>query len=191
LMLLIGMLFAGLVNGGGLGQFPRAFSLAHGAVFGGLLISVYSLVGIFGKLLLGWLNDTFGIKVAIIYSAGTLSLVFFFMLFSNQLWAAFVAAILYGSANAIGTVVGPLLVASLYTVENYGDAYGIIQSAQQTGMTFGSITVATLFDRTGSYQPAWLLFLVLAAAVLVLWLPALKLSQKYLIKQKEREDVHA
>ncbi|QIK51130.1 hypothetical protein G7058_03065 [Jeotgalibaca porci] len=58
-------------------------------------------------------------------------------------------------------------------------------------MTFGSITVATLFDRTGSYQPAWLLFLVLAAAVLVLWLPALKLSQKYLIKQKEREDVHA
>ncbi|MGO4961024.1 MFS transporter [Jeotgalibaca porci] len=191
LMLLIGMLFAGLVNGGGLGQFPRAFSLAHGAVFGGLLISVYSLVGIFGKLLLGWLNDTFGIKVAIIYSAGTLSLVFFFMLFSNQLWAAFVAAILYGTANAIGTVVGPLLVASLYTVENYGDAYGIIQSVQQTGMTFGSITVATLFDRTGSYQPAWLLFLVLAAAVLVLWLPALKLSQKYLIKQKEREDVHA
>lgn len=80
------------------------------------------------------------------------------MLFSNKLWAAFVAVILYGSANAIGTVVGPLLIASLYTV-------------------------ATLFDRTGSYQPVWLLFLVLAAAILVLWLPALKLSQKYQIKQ--------
>ena len=105
--------------------------------------------------------------------------------------AACVAAILYGTANAIGTVVGPLLVASLYTVKNYGDAYGIIQSAQQTGMTFGSITVATLFDRTGSYQPAWLLFLVVAAAILVLWLPALNLSQKYQIKQNERGNVHA
>ncbi|MGP6138933.1 MFS transporter [Jeotgalibaca sp. A127] len=192
-LLIIGMLFAGLINGGGLGQFPRAFTLWHGAAFGSLLISIYSIVGIFGKLLLGWLDDKFGIKVAIIYSAGSLALVYAFMLFSSQAWAAVLAAVLFGTANSIGTVVGPLLVASLYTPENYAGAYGMVQSAQQAGMTLGSITVATIFDLTGGYQVAWTLFIVLASLVLVMWLPALKLSQKYQITnfEKERRDAYA
>lgn len=60
LMLVFGIFCNGLLNSGSLGQFPPALEEMHGVVVKSSIISLYSLVGIFGKLILGWIDDRFG-----------------------------------------------------------------------------------------------------------------------------------
>ena len=49
-LLLLGSVTNGLVNSGGLGQYPPAFEGVHSASFAAIIISLYSVVGIFGKV---------------------------------------------------------------------------------------------------------------------------------------------
>ncbi|CUH92817.1 MFS transporter [Herbinix luporum] len=57
ILLVLGMIINGLINTGALGQFPPALEGLHGSTVAATIISLYSIVGIFGKLILGWIND--------------------------------------------------------------------------------------------------------------------------------------
>lgn len=52
LLLLVGIFTNGIVNSGSLGQFPQAMEKIHDAAVQVTIISLYSLIGIFGKLIL-------------------------------------------------------------------------------------------------------------------------------------------
>lgn len=179
-LLLIGMLTNGLINSGALGQFPPAMQESHGAAVQATIISLYSLVGIGGKIILGWINDKYGVTASSIFGCVTFGLAFVFILLSaNGVGFLYAMAIVFGLGNAIGTVSPPLVTAEVFGKEKYSEAYGIANSFSQVGLSLGSLMVAAMYDMAGNYTLAWIVLLVFTVATLVCWVGSDILSKKY------------
>lgn len=171
-LLLIGMVTNGIVNSGALGQYPPAFEEVHSAGFSAAIISIYSIIGIFGKIILGAVNDRFGILVSIFYGCGLIILTNILSLFADITPAAYMLAITFGLGNAIGSVMPPLLTTTFFDNRDFAKAYGVISSALQLGMTSGSLIVAFIYDQTGAYTSAWVLLLILSLVTIITWVSA-------------------
>lgn len=85
IFLLLGSVMNGLANGASL-QFPPALQEAAGFKTAGTVVSIYLLLGVFGKLLLGRIADKYGIYHALFFGAATLALSFVAMLFVPFAW---------------------------------------------------------------------------------------------------------
>lgn len=181
-LMLIGMLCNGLINSGSLGQFPPAIEEMHGAQVQAVIISMYSMIGILGKIVLGWLNDRFGVVISTAAGCIMFALAFVFMLMGSNVTMLYIMAVLFGLGDAIGTVTPPLVTAAVFGTKKYGEAYGIANSFTQVGLTLGSLMVAAIYDTSGSYTTAWILLLGLTIVTLVGWVGSYSLSRKYVEK---------
>lgn len=178
IFLILGSITNGLANGASL-QFPPALQQALGVERSGSIISIYLLIGVFGKLLLGEIADRFGIYKALIFGSITLSLSFVSMLFIDTSWGPWAVAVVFGLGLAMGTVIPPLVTSSIYNREMYGEAYGFVQSGMQIGAAIGPLFVSFIFDRSASYYIAWIVNIVLAILTGVLWYIAHQRAKKY------------
>lgn len=179
LLLIIGMVLNGIINSGAMGQFPPALEEGYSTAFAASIISLYSIIGVLGKLLLGWLNDRFGIVFSAIFGCSTFSASFICLLLGNGKPAAYAMAVCFGLGLAIGSMMPPLVTASIYNTKQYGEVYGYVSSATQIGMSLGSLVVASIFDLTGSYTLGWIILFTFTLTTMVSWIGAYKLSRKY------------
>jgi len=182
-LMLIGMFVCGFINAAALGQFPPAIQELHGPIVQAAIISLYSLIGCFGKIIIGWLNDKFGIMASTIFGCVTFALIFIFMLMGANITMIYVMAIFFGLGMGIGNVSPPLIVAEMFGGNKYGEAYGIANSAVQIGLATGSLAVAFMYDKFGSYTNAWILLFVLTVVTLIAWIASVKISKKYVKSQ--------
>lgn len=178
-LFLIGMFCNGLINTGALGHFPPAIEEMHGAQIQALVVSMYSMVGIFGKIVLGWLNDRYGVVVSTAFGCITFAISFIFMFLGDNVSMLYIMALLFGLGDAIGTVTPPLITSAIFGAEKYGKAYGIANSFTQVGLSLGSLMVAAIYDTNGSYNTAWILLLILTFGALVGWVGSVWMSKKY------------
>jgi len=145
-----------------------------------VIISLYSSISIGGKLILGWINDRFGVVTGAAYACTLFALSFvFIMLSGNGTVMLYAMALVFGLGNAIGTVTPPLITAEVFGKEHYSRAYGIANSFSQIGLSLGSLTVASIYDLSGSYQTAWVLLLVLTAFTLLCWVSSAFIAKRY------------
>lgn len=78
-------------------------------------ISLYSIVALFGKLVLGHVFDRFGPKGGILFGCGTFCLFFIcFMLVQGSPLMLYAAAILYGFGTCTATVAIPIMTTSIF-----------------------------------------------------------------------------
>jgi MFS family permease len=180
--MLVGMFISGFINVGALGQFPPAIRGMHGPAMAATIIAMYSLIGIFGKILVGWINDKYGLMASTAFGCTAFVLIFVFMLMGENVTMLYIMAICFGFGTAIGTVTPPLVTADIFGSQKYGEAYGLSNSAVQVGLCTGSVFVAYIFDTMGSYNPAWIILGVLTVLNFLCWAGALILSRKYMAK---------
>lgn len=179
ILLVLGAILIGLVNNAGLGQFPPVLTEMHDAAFSATIISVYSAVGIIGKLVLGHMNDLHGVVKSIVYATSLLAFSYILMLFSENAFLAVLMAIFFGMGNAVGSVMPPLVTSAIYSPEQYSSAYGYVNSGIQLGMTVGSLLAAGIAELSGSYNVSWILMAILAIVTAVTWIGAIRNSEKY------------
>lgn len=179
ILFIFGMLCNGLINTGSLGHFPPAIEELQGPQVQALIISLYSMIGIFGKLVLGWLNDRFGVVASTAFGCITFALSFIFILFGQNISMLYIMAFLFGLGDAIGTVTPPLITSAIFGAEKYGEAYGIANSFTQIGLSLGALMVAAIYDTSGSYNTAWILLLILTLGAFAGWIGAYTASRKY------------
>lgn len=178
-LLIGGMALTGFVNSGALGQFPPALQEAYGGATQAAIISLYSIIGVGGKLVLGWINDRWGVIASSVFGCTCFCLAFLCMILGASVFSAYLMALFLGLGMAIGPVSPPLITACVFGQKKYGEAYGIAASALQAGLTIGSFAVAGIYDFAGSYQPAWILLFFLTIATLVCWVGGYLLSRRY------------
>lgn len=178
-LVLLGMFFNGLINTGALANFPAAIQEMHDPVTSANIISIYSLVGIFGKLMLGWINDKYGLIASSIFGCGSFLLAFVLMIFGQNLGVIYLMAFSFGLGTPIGTVSPPLLAAGVFGQKNYPEAYGLISSVMTVGTALGSVFVASILDMTSSYQIAWVFMIIFTIFTLVSWIGSYLTSRKY------------
>lgn len=180
-LILGGMFLNGLINTGALSNFPAAIQEMHDPATSANIISIYSFVGIFGKLLLGWINDKFGVVASSIFGCGSFFLAFILMLFGQNLAIMYMMAFSFGLGTPIGTVSPPLITASVFGQENYAEAYGLVNSVNTIGTAIGSVFVAMIVDMTKSYQIAWMFLIAFTAMCLIGWVGSYLTSRKYFV----------
>jgi MFS family permease len=179
ILMLFGMFLNGFINAAALGQFPPAIQEIHGPIVQAAIISLYSIIGCFGKIILGWLNDKFGTMVSTVFGCITFALIFIFMIMGSNVTMLYIMTVFFGLGMGIGSVTPPLIVSEMFGGSKYGEAYGISNSAVQIGLSTGSFAVAFMYDKFGSYTNAWILLFILTCMTLISWVASLKMSKKY------------
>lgn len=153
---LFGTFALGLITSGPLQQVNPYVSDMHGLTLGATIMSIYSLLGIFAKLVLGQLSDKIGIIRA--GNLGYLSamIAFALLLFGQYRIALFVMTAFLAFGNAISSVSVPLFATYTFGFNNSGRMLGLSNSVFSIGMALGGVMVGGVYDFTGSYRLAWI-----------------------------------
>ena len=144
------------------------------------ILSAIGGVSMIGRFVSGLAIDRYGSK--------TVMLVCFFLLISGLLWlqAADSLLMLYLFASVYGlahggffTAVSPIA-AEIFGIRAHGTILGIIVCFGTTGGAIGPITAGWLFDMSGSYNSAFLAFIVISVCGLAVLLPLKPVKQSLL-----------
>ena len=143
-------------------------------------ISLYSVVAIIGKLVLGRIFDRFGPKIGILFGSGTflLFLVGFLFVQGSPMMLYF-AAVMYGFGTCTATVAIPIMTTSVFGAKNYSERYGFISAFTMAGSAIGSSAIGFLYDLTGSYRPALTVLAILTALTIVIMFVCINMGQKH------------
>lgn len=143
-------------------------------------ISLYSVVAIIGKLVLGRIFDRFGPKIGILFGSGTflLFLVGFLFVQGSPMMLYF-AAVMYGFGTCTATVAIPIMTTSVFGAKNYSELYGFVSAFTMTGSAIGSSAIGLVYDLTGSYRPALTVLAILTALTIVIMFVCINMGQKH------------
>lgn len=150
-------------------------SLGFDAAFGALMISALNLGSFVEKIIMGWINDKFGVWRGIVIEvvvvvAGIVGLLVF-----RSPVLLLVAAFFFGVQDSFTNVALPLAVREIF---GQGRRYTLVYSWTKVGGgvfgAFSTVLVGATYDLTASYTPAFILgiafVLVGGFAVLVAYL---------------------
>jgi len=145
-------------------------NMGYSAKFSADIISLIMVFGVFGKLLLGSIYDKRGVKFGTLYSAALYALMVVALIRSENKIVVFAFAILFGLVSAMMTVTPSYLTTQICDKNSYTRVYGQLNLFFGIGGAIGPVVASSVFDRTGMYQPIWIVFaglsLVLCATIL-------------------------
>lgn len=175
LLAIFGMVFA---TGAAL-QIPAYLTdIGYGSAVAAKVVSAYSAVAIFGKLLLGSVIDRYGEKIGSVYicTAGILAFICF-VLAENKMFL-YGMILFWGLGSGITSVLPALLTSKIFGNRDYGPIYGLVVSVNRFGGVIGTVLVSLLFDITGDYTIIWPMCVASMAVTLVAILFCLGRSAK-------------
>lgn len=159
---LFGVFTLGLITTGSLQQINPYVSDFHGMAFAATIVSMYSILGVFGKLILGWLSDKLGVIKSGNIGYLTIAISFILLLFGENKTLLIIMAIFFSLGNSVASVSLPLFVSHIFGTNNAGVMMGITNSAFQVGMALGGVMTGAVYDITGSYKLAWIGLTIIA-----------------------------
>ena len=142
------------------------------AMIGGSLISCAFAGNMGGKLVLGFLNERFGVKRMYLATMSLLMLAMLLFVFaSSHLWLLYVGAVLSGLAMPLNVLQFPLLLWDFFDRQRYSAIYNIASMGAVFMTASTSAIIGWLVSATGAYRLSHTLgFLSLAAAMAFLLL---------------------
>ena len=156
--------------------FPgHAGTLDYGASFGSLLISLSMITNIISKVILGFLVDRIGVRKSVMITS-TIVLLGSIMMLKNI--ALHIGALLFGFCYAGSTVGMTSICKQQYSKKEYLKYYPILSFVSTVVNALGSPLVGSIYDRTGSYDPAFVICIVMMAMMLI---------DLYILERKDSE----
>lgn len=141
-------------------------------------VSIYSLIAIFGKLLMGAVFDRFGVKAGILLGTVCMGLCYVFLLIAKTFPMFIVVAVFYGLGSAHGTIFPPTLTSKLYGSKYYSEIFGFVNAFASLSMAVCNLIMAAPYDITGSYTLAWIIGLAAAVFATILLFAACSGAKK-------------
>lgn len=169
--------------GSGVSGYIATFStmeLGQSIYFGARAAMCMSFGGIACSLMLGYINDKFGVKAGLVWGAffTTLGYVVMLMSFQNPV-LVYPAAVAVGLGSSMYTVQCPLLARSVVGSKHYSDIWSIMMMANSLigGGLYSSIGL--FYDKGGSYSGAFVMGMALYIGALVVGVLSINLSKKH------------
>ncbi len=157
---------------------PFLTDLGFPALFATSAISVGGLFQVLNKPVLGLLHDKLGTRGLFVLASGlcfcALFLATLLAHFSSSALLLYCAAVVFGCAAASPTIISPLVTGTAFGRKDFITIYGTVSSVWYLGPTCGPLFAAAAYDLTGSYVPAFIIFMAGLAAVLFLGLWVLR-----------------
>ena len=131
-------------------------------------ISVMSVSGALAALACGLLAERSSPKLLLVlaYLLGAVSM--WVLMSADNLPETYLFAVLQGIVGAGINTLAPILWAGYYGRGSLGSIFGVSRAAQVVGFAVGPLASAVVYDRTGSYQGAFLALAAVAVAAAIL-----------------------
>lgn len=188
-MIFISFLLSGLLNSGLLNhQIPYlsdiGFNESKSASIGALAIGSLAL----GKIILGSLCDKLGLKTGSLLANMMFTLALVALFITAQIeFGAYVYIVMFCVGGAVTTICLPLFVGKVFGEKDYGSLVGIMNVAVGVGIALGSVICGKIYDATGSYKFAWMIFIV--GSVLIILMQLFSLTRKVNISKEKPSNI--
>jgi MFS family permease len=126
------------------------------------------LAALFGRLFLGGISDGFGRRLTLAVSLALQVVSFAALAVSHSLTGLYVAAFLFGFSYGGVTVMFPALIADFFGREQAGSLVGLLFAIAGSMAALGPLAAGWIYDRSGTYAPAWWLAAALNGVSLAL-----------------------
>ena len=140
-------------------------------------LSIIAGTSITARLSIGAISDKVGTKTALTGALVLAVIAFTLLVISPARWAFYLFAVIFGLAYGSVVPLETAVPAGLFGVTSLGAIMAGAGLLSTLGSAFGPPVAGIIFDRTGEYQPAFIICLALVAVALVLSL--------FLLKRKE------
>lgn len=176
-------IFIMLLTMGAMYHMAAHVSMIVDAAAAAKFVSIFSLIAIGGKLLMGAVFDK-SLTGGILLGTVSMALCFVFLLIARNFTMLLPVALFYGLGSAHATIFPPTLTGRFFGSKYYGEIFGFVNSFASLSMAVNGLVMAALFDATGTYTLAWIFGLAAAILATVLLFVSLKGTRSLLIEQK-------
>jgi MFS family permease len=130
----------------------------------GRMMGWYGLMSLAGILIAGPAADRIGSKIPIVLTFVLRLALYLFILKYKSTTALYLFALLFGFTHLVTAPLTPMLIGTLYGTSQLGLLTGFINTVHFLGGGFWTYMTGLIFDKTGSYQLAFLISAAAAAA---------------------------
>lgn len=157
----IGLLF-GIDQAVLVSQVPYFQDVGYDLQVVGLLVAVKTISAIGGKLLVGYLADKVDLRLVFTYVAGCNALLLTIYILQPTFWMLMLAVALLGVAVGGVFPAWSTIMAWLFGARSYGTVMGMMAIIMQPFAIITMRFIGEVHDRTGTYIPAFTVFIILA-----------------------------
>jgi MFS family permease len=153
---------------------PYATDQGMTAIMASTVLTVIGLIGIFGRMGLGFISDRLGIKAIVIIAFGFTGAAYLGLASFSHPWMLYLFAVFFGAFSGVGVLV-TALVAEYFGFKALGAITGTIIFANTIGGAIGPVMAGNIFDNAGRYNPAFIicgLLAFIACLILLVLKPA-------------------
>ncbi len=141
---------------------PLATDYGIPAMTAGNMLAWYGLMSLVGVLIAGPVADFMGSKIPIILTFVLRVLLFIMLIQYKNEVSFYVFAFAFGFTHLITAPLTPILIGKLYGFTYIGILTGFINTVHFLGAGFWPYMAGVIFDKTGSYQLAFILSAIMA-----------------------------
>ena len=148
---------------------PYATDLGMTPMAASTVLVVIGLVGVFGRISVGFISDRLGNKRTFLIGFSFLTLSFVGLTVSDSIWMLYGFAVIFGAFSGIGILLSATA-AEYFGYKDLGTISGAIVFANCLGGAIGPTLAGGIYDITNSYYLAFLGCAILGlATALLLW----------------------
>lgn len=139
------------------------------------------------KFLFGAASDKFGVKMTLIVSVLLIAFGFSLFFISHGTYATvFTASLLYGIHASVIIVGLPLITKELFGKKHFVEIFSYVTMGQALVKSFGFAVFGYMYDLSNSYEPAFMLGIVICVLMAVLTVGAFRSRRKMeIVREKE------
>lgn len=131
------------------------------------ILATVGAAGIVGRLTAGIIADKIGNKRTLVLSFIPIIAALFWLLSSENIWALYLFAIVFGLGQGGAGTTQPPIIAELFGLRSYGLIFGASNFGLTIGSAFGPLISGYIFDFSGSYKFAFILCAAIAIVGLI------------------------
>ena len=135
---------------------PHATDQGVPATTAALALGIAAAFNALGRLVMGAASDKIGTKRSICFCFILGACTLFWLIFVNKPWMMFLFVAPFGFAYGGFVPQIPRVISELYGVKSVGGILGLFTSLTAVGPALGPVLGGAIFDRTGSYDLAFL-----------------------------------
>ena len=135
---------------------PLARGLGIDPMLAATLVSALGMAAVAGRLIMGTLSDRVGRRPALGMGLGLQAVAFLGLAVAESLPALYAASIAFGFSYGAVSALMPAVIADFFGRAQAGGLVGLLFATAGSMSAWGPLGAGFIYDRTGSYGPAWL-----------------------------------
>ena len=147
---------------------PHAIGLGVSTDSEEVILAVIGGLSTVGRVIMGSAGDRIGNKPALIICFVFLSVALFWLLTARESWMLYLFAVMFGFGYGGVAALASPIIAELFGLSSHGVLLGCMMICAENGSAIGSVVTGHIFDVTGSYNLAFLIYAIIGVTGLIL-----------------------